>query len=57
MLLAARALTMFGAPSAISFAAAQAAAPGDWRHGLSLFGDLKYKADFKQFDYVNACAP
>jgi len=28
-----------------------------FRHGLSLFGDLKYPADFKQFDYVNANAP
>jgi microcin C transport system substrate-binding protein len=28
-----------------------------WRHGTSLFGDLKYPADFKQFDYVNAAAP
>src|ERR1700759_139187 len=28
-----------------------------WRHGLSLFGDLKYPAGFKQFDYVNASAP
>jgi microcin C transport system substrate-binding protein len=27
------------------------------RHGLSLFGDLKYPANFKQFDYVNANAP
>jgi microcin C transport system substrate-binding protein len=57
MVLAARALTTLGMPGAISFAAAQAAAPRDWRHGLSLFGDLKYKADFKQFDYVNANAP
>jgi microcin C transport system substrate-binding protein len=24
-----------------------------WRHGLSLFGDLKYPAGFKQFEYVN----
>src|ERR1044072_4742779 len=24
-----------------------------WRHGLSLFGDLKYPAGFKHFDYVN----
>ena len=23
------------------------------RHGLSIFGDLKYAADFKHFDYVN----
>ena len=28
-----------------------------WRHGLSLFGDLKYPADFKRFDYVNPEAP
>lgn len=28
-----------------------------WKHGLSLFGDLKYPADFKQFDYVNPQAP
>ena len=29
----------------------------EWRHGLSLFGDLKYPADFKHFDYVNPKAP
>jgi microcin C transport system substrate-binding protein len=28
-----------------------------WRHGLSLFGELKYPADFKRFDYVNPDAP
>ncbi len=28
-----------------------------WRHGLSLFGNLKYAADFKHFDYVNPEAP
>jgi microcin C transport system substrate-binding protein len=27
------------------------------RHGISAFGDLKYPADFKQFDYVNPNAP
>ena len=26
-------------------------------HGLSVFGDLKYPADFAHFDYVNAGAP
>ncbi len=26
-------------------------------HGLSVFGELKYPADFKQFDYVTADAP
>ncbi len=28
-----------------------------WRHALSLFGDVKYPADFKRFDYVNPGAP
>ena len=28
-----------------------------WRHALSLFGDIKYPADFKHFDYVNPNAP
>ena len=28
-----------------------------WRHGLSLFGDVKYAFDFKRFDYVNPDAP
>ena len=27
------------------------------RHGISGFGDLKYPADFKHFDYVNPNAP
>ena len=29
----------------------------EWRHGLSLFGDLKYPAGFNHFDYVNPDAP
>lgn len=33
------------------------AAEKDWRHGMSLFGDLKYAEGFKHFDYVNADAP
>ena len=33
------------------------AAEREWRHGLSLFGGLKYKPDFKHFDYVNPNAP
>jgi microcin C transport system substrate-binding protein len=28
-----------------------------WRHGLSLFGDLKYPVGFKKFEYANAEAP
>jgi microcin C transport system substrate-binding protein len=42
--------------SIIASANAQAGGPA-WRHGLSLFGDLKYSADFKRFDYVNPDAP
>jgi microcin C transport system substrate-binding protein len=33
------------------------AASAEPRHGLSVFGDLKYPADFKNFDYVNPEAP
>ncbi len=36
------------------FSASQAS---ERRHGLSAFGDLKYPADFKHFDYVNPDAP
>lgn len=32
-------------------------ASAEFRHGLSTFGDLKYPADFKHFDYVNPDAP
>ena len=31
--------------------------PGEKLHGISAFGDLKYPADFKHFDYVNPDAP
>jgi len=36
-----------------------AAAPlsAEERHGLSIFGDLKYGPDFRHFDYVNPDAP
>ncbi|MEE8334297.1 MAG: extracellular solute-binding protein [Alphaproteobacteria bacterium] len=37
---------------------AMAAEPAVTRsHGVSVFGDLKYKADFSHFDYVNPTAP
>ncbi len=45
---AAAVLVLFGSP---------AMAQQEWRHGLSLFGALKYPGGFKQFDYVNAQAP
>ena len=34
-----------------------AAAEGGPRHGISLYGDLKYPPDFTHFDYVNPDAP
>jgi microcin C transport system substrate-binding protein len=37
--------------------AQQAAAARQWRHGLSLFGELKYPEGFPHFDYVNVRAP
>src|SRR5262245_45420154 len=42
------------ASSAIGF---RADAQDAERHGISAFGDLKYPADFKNFDYVNVNAP
>ena len=48
----------FGLPVLPSPAAAQQSqAERGWRHGVSLFGELKYPADFKHFDYVNPDAP
>jgi microcin C transport system substrate-binding protein len=37
--------------------AATGAARAEPRHGLSIFGDLKYSPEFKHFDYVNPEAP
>jgi microcin C transport system substrate-binding protein len=53
--LTAVALAKLGGAGFVRPAAGQPAR--QWRHGLSLFGDLKYPADFKQFAYVNATAP
>ncbi len=33
------------------------AGDNDWRHGLSLFGELRYPPEFKHFDYVDPDAP
>ncbi len=52
--LAAPALGVLGAGSA---AAQSSGAAKNWKHGLSLFGDLKYPAGFKNYDYVNPAAP
>jgi microcin C transport system substrate-binding protein len=37
--------------------AAGSEAHGMQAHGMSVFGDLKYPADFQHFDYVNPAAP
>lgn len=44
---------------ALLFLALLAALPAaaEPAHGIAMYGDLKYKASFKQFDYVNADAP
>ena len=39
------------------FRPAMAADTGTEAHGMSVFGDLKYPADFPHFDYVNPQAP
>lgn len=46
-----------GALTATQFGASRAAEGGTEAHGMSVFGDLKYPADFHHFDYVNASAP
>ena len=53
--LAAPALDAIGGP--LGSAASAQTGPKEWRHGLSLFGDLKYPAGFQHFDYVNPKAP
>ena len=46
-----------GALGAGSLASPAAAQARQWKHGLSLFGEPRYPADFKHFDYVNPAAP
>src|SRR5437016_10247850 len=46
-----------GALSAGIFRPAAADNGGAEMHGMSVFGDLKYPADFHHFDYVNLAAP
>jgi microcin C transport system substrate-binding protein len=45
------------APAAAQTAAAGADAAAEWRHALSLFGQVKYPAGFPRFDYVSPDAP
>jgi microcin C transport system substrate-binding protein len=41
----------------LALALSAAAASAEPRHGLSIFGDLKYPPDFAHFEYVNPDAP
>jgi len=50
--LAAPAMSALGA-----FSGKAVAQTRQWKHGLSLFGEPRYPADFKHFDYVNPAAP
>ncbi|MEO6946659.1 MAG: extracellular solute-binding protein [Nitrobacter sp.] len=58
LIAAAPAIKVLTGASPIEAARAQTG-PTDlkWRHGLSLFGDVKYPGGFKRFDYVNPDAP
>ncbi len=51
------ALALACAALAAPLATGAAAESGEWRHGSSLFGDIKYPAGFAHFDYVNPDAP
>ena len=47
-----------GALGVARFGVAKAAVDANAEvHGMSVFGDLKYPADFQHFDYVNPDAP
>ena len=46
-----------GAAGAGSFSSRARAQAKNWKHGLSLFGDVKYPDGFRHFDYVNPDAP
>jgi len=47
----------FAAIAALALCLIAPIAMAEPRHGLSTFGELKYPADFKHFDYVNPDAP
>lgn len=55
--LAAALFVLLAAAPAVAPETASPAAAPQWKHGLSLFGDVKYAPDFKHFDYVNPQAP
>ncbi|MGH6771332.1 MAG: extracellular solute-binding protein [Xanthobacteraceae bacterium] len=50
-------LILGGAAAALAALPQAVGAEEAERHGISAFGDLKYRADFKNFDYVEPKAP
>jgi microcin C transport system substrate-binding protein len=52
-----QALTLLAVPVPTFFGGLARANEKLWRHGLSLFGNVKYPAGFKHFEYVNPDAP
>ena len=54
---AALAAPALGGLGGLPFAVSAAAQDKKWKHGLSLFGELKYPEGFKNFEYVNPAAP
>jgi microcin C transport system substrate-binding protein len=54
---AAPALARLGLSAGTPAAAQEAPGTPQWRHGLSLFDELRYPAGFQHFDYVNPAAP
>lgn len=52
-------MKLFANFAAVAFALMAGLQPAlaEPRHGLSIFGDLKYAADFENFEYVNPDAP
>lgn len=51
------ALSVFDPVHRVATTALAQGAERQWRHGLSLFGDLKYPQGFPHFEYVNPKAP
>jgi len=56
-LVVAPAFRVAGTDLIVSPASAQTAGAAEWRHALSLFGEVRYPPGFKHFDYVNPKAP
>ncbi len=50
-------VAVFSAATLLPLRQGLAEEPVDRRHGLSVFGDLKYPADFSHFSYVDPAAP